>query len=104
MSRALLRSVATSNISTLQQGLANQATYWAGVAWVAGTLEQRLSGTKVAAIDLESVTEKLASSVSIADAGLLHNRDRSQSGNRGVDLTSTVFDVDLGECKRPSED
>lgn len=73
--RSLLKSVATNNISTLQQGLAKQATYWSGVAWVAQALEQRLSGVPAGAIDLGLVTEKLASFVSVPDAGVLKDGD-----------------------------
>ena len=97
--RALLKSVASSNISTLQQGLANQATYWSGVAWVAETLVQRLSGTQAGAIDLVTVTEKLASSVSVPDAGLLHQASRRgerQSTQQDATFPSTVLNVDIG--------
>ncbi len=69
LSRALLASVASSNISTLQSGLNKQTTYWAGVAWVAGALSQRLSG--MSEIDLAIISEKLASSVSLPDPGLV---------------------------------
>ena len=73
--QALLKSVASNNISTLQQGLAKQSIYWSGVAWVAQALEQRLSGVAAGAIDLGTVTEKLASFVSVGDAGVIRNRD-----------------------------
>jgi hypothetical protein len=73
--RALLKSVASNNISTLQQGLAKQSIYWSGVAWVAQALEQRLSGVAAGAIDLGVVTEKLASFVSVPDAGVLRDGD-----------------------------
>lgn len=73
--QALLKSVASNNIATLQQGLAKQSIYWSGVAWVAQALEQRLSGVAAGAIDLGTVTEKLASFVSVPDAGLLRDRD-----------------------------
>ncbi|KAK4687889.1 hypothetical protein P7C73_g2220, partial [Tremellales sp. Uapishka_1] len=69
--RALLKTVASNNISTLQQGLAKQAVYWSGVAWVAQALEQRLSGVAAGAIDLGMVTENLTSFVSVPDAGVL---------------------------------
>jgi len=73
--QALLKSVASNNIATLQQGLAKQSIYWVGVAWVAQALEQRLSGVAAGAIDLGLVTEKLASFVSVPDAGLLRDRE-----------------------------
>lgn len=69
LSRALLTSVATNNISTLQQGLAKQTTYWSGVAWVAGALAQRIEGIGAQDVDLVNVTEKLGSYVSLPDAG-----------------------------------
>lgn len=69
LSRALLTSVATNNISTLQQGLAKQTTYWSGVAWVAGALAQRIEGIGAQDVDLVHVTEKLGSYVSLPDAG-----------------------------------
>lgn len=72
--RALLKSVASNNIATLQQGLAKQSTYWSGVAWVAQALEERLSGVAAGSIDLGKVTDKLASFVSVADAGLLRDQ------------------------------
>lgn len=71
LSRALLTSVATNNISTLQQGLAKQTTYWSGVAWVAGALAQRIEGIGAQDVDLVNVTEKLGSYVSLPDAGSL---------------------------------
>ena len=73
--RALLKSVASNNISTLQQGLAKQSIYWSGVAWVAQVLEQRLSGVAQGAIDLGSLTDKLASFVSVPDVGVLRDGD-----------------------------
>lgn len=73
--QALLKSVASNNIATLQQGLAKQSIFWSGVAWVAQALEQRLSGVAAGAIDLGLVTDKLASFVSVPDAGLLRDRD-----------------------------
>ena len=73
--QSLLKSVASNNISTLQQGLAKQSIYWSGVAWVAQALEQRLSGVAAGAIDLGTVTEKLASFVSVGDAGVIRDRD-----------------------------
>jgi hypothetical protein len=69
LSRALLTSVATNNISTLQQGLAKLTTYWSGVAWVAGALAQRIEGIGAQDVDLVNVTEKLGSYVSLPDAG-----------------------------------
>lgn len=69
LSRALLTSVATNNISTLQQGLAKLTTYWSGVAWVAGALTQRIQGIRAQDVDLVNVTETLGSYVSLPDAG-----------------------------------
>lgn len=69
LSRALLTSVAKTNIATLQAGLAKQATYWSGVAWVMAALEKRIEG--IQDVDLSGVTEKLKSFVSLPDAGLI---------------------------------
>lgn len=69
LSRALLASVASTNISTLQQGLERQNVYWQGTAWISSALKQRVEGMQE--VDLVGVTEKLASSVSLPDAGLV---------------------------------
>lgn len=69
LSRALLASVAKTNISTLQQGLAKQTIYWSGAAWVSGALEQRIEGMRE--VDLVNVTERLNSFVRLPDAGLV---------------------------------
>ncbi|WVF67007.1 hypothetical protein IAT40_001750 [Kwoniella sp. CBS 6097] len=69
--RSLLTSVAASNITTVQQGLTRQTAYWGGIAWVAEALAQRVAGIGASDIDLASITEKLSSSVYVADAGVL---------------------------------
>lgn len=68
LSRALLTSVATTNISTLQQGLQKLATYWYGAEWIAGTLRQRIEG--IHDVDLGLVRENFASFYSLPDAGI----------------------------------
>lgn len=75
-SRALLKSVAHTNISTLQQGLARQTDYWAGVAWVSAALAQRIDGVKD--VDLAVLTDKLASHVSLPDPGLVDSTRRGE--------------------------
>lgn len=82
LSRALLTSVARTNTTTLQSGLAKQAVYWSGVAWVMAALEKRIEGFQD--VDLVGVTEKLKSFVSMPDAGLL---GRVAMG-RGADVGS----------------
>lgn len=67
MSRALLTSVATTNINTLKSGLEKLAQYWYGAEWIAGTLQQRIAGMHD--VDLVSVRENFASYVSLPDAG-----------------------------------
>ena len=74
--------MATSNISTLRQGLAKQQIYWSGVAWVAEALTQRIEGIKD--VDLVSVTEKLATFVSLPDAGLVKRSAAAFSGGNGA--------------------
>ncbi|WWC61511.1 uncharacterized protein I303_104095 [Kwoniella dejecticola CBS 10117] len=69
--RSLLTSVAANNITTVQQGLTKQTNYWAGIAWVAEALAQRVAGIGASEIDLASITEKLSSSVYVADSGVL---------------------------------
>lgn len=81
LSRALLTSVATNNISTLQQGLAKQTTYWSGVAWVAGALAQRIEGIGAGDVDLVNVTEKLGSYVSLPDAGSVPRGSGREQGH-----------------------
>lgn len=68
LSRALLTSVATTNISTLQQGLQKLATYWYGAEWIAGTLKQRIEG--IHDVDLGLVRENFSSFYSLPDAGI----------------------------------
>lgn len=68
LSRALLTSVATTNISTLQQGLQKLATYWYGAEWIAGTLRQRIEG--IHDVDLGVVRENFASFYALPDAGI----------------------------------
>lgn len=91
LSRALLTSVATNNISTLQQGLAKLTTYWSGVAWVAGALAQRIEGIGAQDVDLVNVTEKLGSYVSLPDAGSVprvsgrdHDHQADPFGDAGI--------------------
>lgn len=91
--RALLKSVSSNNISTLQKGLARLTTYWAGTAWVADALEQRLAGTDALAIDLVSATEKLQSYLSVPDAGLYRAARPDASGN----WTPSTIDIDISE-------
>ncbi|ORY23128.1 fungal-specific transcription factor domain-domain-containing protein [Naematelia encephala] len=96
--QSLLRSVATNNISTLQQGLAKLTTYWSGVAWVAEALQQRLSGVQASDLDLKAVTEKLSSSVSVGDPGLI--RGGSERMEAEADLLSGfpgVLNVDIAD-------
>jgi len=89
LSRALLTSVATTNISTLQQGLAKQNTYWSGTAWILSALGQRIEG--IQDVDLVGVTEKLASFVSLPDAGLV-GRSTEEEGTVTVAATPN-FDM-----------
>jgi hypothetical protein len=97
LSRALLTSVATNNISTLQQGLAKMTTYWSGVAWVAGALTQRIQGIKAQDVDLVNVTETLGSYVSLPDAGSLPRNgdyDHREEGGRVDDaITPRTWDA-----------
>jgi hypothetical protein len=81
LSRALLASVASTNISTLQQGLERQNVYWQGTAWISSALKQRVEGMQE--VDLVGVTEKLASSVSLPDAGLV-GRKAVEGEDEGV--------------------
>jgi hypothetical protein len=91
-SRALLQSVAAANISTLQQGLAKQTVYWSGVAWVSAALAQRIEG--VQDVDLVQVTEKLASFVSLPDAGLIGKSSGGAAG--GISGQGQGLDQGLG--------
>ncbi|WWD10505.1 hypothetical protein V865_008641 [Kwoniella europaea PYCC6329] len=82
--RSLLTSVAANNISTVQQGLTKQTNYWKGIAWVAEALSQRVAGIGASEIDLASITEKLSSSIYVADAGVL-------KGSGDVQQSATDF-------------
>lgn len=79
ISHAILTSVARTNISTLQRGLENLTKYWSGIAWIAGSLEQRIEGLPMDKIDLVGITEKMATYVSLPDAGLA-GREGTDSG------------------------
>jgi hypothetical protein len=91
LSRALLTSVATNNITTLQQGLAKLTTYWSGVAWVAGALTQRIQGIKAQDVDLVNVTETLGSYVSLPDAGSVPRH--TAKGNVDSGITPRIWDT-----------
>jgi hypothetical protein len=91
LSRALLTSVATNNITTLQQGLAKLTTYWSGVAWGAGALTQRIQGIKAQDVDLVNVTETLGSYVSLPDAGSVPRR--TVRGNVDNGITPRTWDT-----------
>ena len=71
--QGFLSAVSMQSVSTLCRGLTNQARYWSGVAWVHGSLEQRIRGIGLQEIDLVSVTDKLQSVASVPDAGLIHD-------------------------------
>lgn len=71
LSRALLTTVATTNISTLQQGLAKLARYWYGAEWIAGALKQRVDGIRERDVDLEEVREHFESHVVLPDGGVV---------------------------------
>lgn len=89
----LLNSVMASNIAALQQGLTRQARYWSGVAWVAGVLSQRWAGVRTGDIDLQSVTEGLATSLTVPDARLFgRSKRRSTSATDG---TSNAADFNI---------
>ncbi|KAK8853507.1 hypothetical protein IAR55_004214 [Kwoniella newhampshirensis] len=94
--KALVTSVAANNISTVQQGLAKQTTYWSGIEWIAEALAQRMGGIGAGDIDLAAVTEKLASSVYVPDAGVLSRSVEVKSGaqvggsNGGLGITEGV--------------
>ena len=90
LSRALLTSVATTNISTLQQGLAKQNIYWSGTAWISSALSQRIEG--IQDVDLVGVTEKLASFVSLPDAGLVGGTSTEEDGSSTA-VATPAFDL-----------
>jgi hypothetical protein len=71
LSRALLASVAATNITTLQQGLAKLSTYWYGAEWISGALRQRVQGIRERDVDLVSVREGFESFVSVPDGGVV---------------------------------
>lgn len=96
LSRALLASVASTNISTLQQGLERQNVYWQGTAWISSALKQRVEG--MAEVDLVGVTEKLASSVSLPDAGLVGRKavEEGEDGNGPGGEMMSLFGTGTG--------
>jgi hypothetical protein len=101
MFRTLLQSVTSNNIAALRQGLIRQTRYWAGVAWVAEVLAQRMSGISMDDIDLKVVTESLESTVATTDARMFtQSGDEAQSGQQqsssyAIDLSSAWFDMPL---------
>lgn len=99
ISRALLTSVATTNISTLQQGLSKLAQYWYGAEWIAGALGQRIEG--IHDVDLGAVRENFASFVSLPDAGAVRGGaeiapEMSASELSGLDFLSLPFELGEG--------
>jgi len=83
LSRALLTSVATTNITTLQQGLAKLAKYWYGAEWISGALKQRVQGIKERDVDLVSVRENFDSFVSLPDGGVVRAAEVGGNGAAG---------------------
>ncbi|KIY57023.1 hypothetical protein I307_03761 [Cryptococcus deuterogattii 99/473] len=111
---ALFRSIAVSNVSQLLQGLDRMTTYWSGIAWIAGTVKQRLDG--IHDIDLAKITEQLETYVVVGDPGVIgqkhgddQNEEESQpathhelpmnrervSHDLGMNMESGLFDLDL---------
>lgn len=97
LSRALLTSVATTNISTLQQGLEKLSKYWYGAEWIAGTLRQRIEGIHDHDVDLVSVRENFDSYTSLPDAGLV----RSKAGEEEARYSPTKELGDLDFLSLP---
>jgi hypothetical protein len=104
MFRTLLQSVTSNNIAALRQGLIRQTRYWAGVAWVAEVLAQRMSGISMDDIDLKAVTESLESTVATTDARMFtQSADEVQRGQQppssihshALDASSAWFDMPL---------
>jgi hypothetical protein len=104
MFRTLLQSVTSNNIAALRQGLIRQTRYWAGVAWVAEVLAQRMSGISMDDIDLKAVTESLESTVATTDARMFtQSADEVQRGQQPpssihshtLDASSAWFDMPL---------
>jgi hypothetical protein len=100
MFRTLLQSVTSNNIAALRQGLIRQTRYWAGVAWVAEVLAQRMSGISMDDIDLKAVTEGLDSTVATTDARMFNqsNDGLPRSGTTAAqpfDSSSAWFDMPL---------
>ncbi|CAK9784515.1 hypothetical protein CC85DRAFT_326061 [Cutaneotrichosporon oleaginosum] len=97
MSRALLTSVATTNINTLKGGLEKLARYWYGAEWIAGTLQQRIDGMHD--VDLGVVRENFASYVSMPDAGAAHSdTDRQELSALELDFLNLPFDLAEGSA------
>ncbi|BEI81678.1 hypothetical protein CcaverHIS002_0208380 [Cutaneotrichosporon cavernicola] len=94
MSRALLASVATTNINTLKGGLQKLARYWYGAEWIAGTLQQRIEGMHD--VDLGVVRENFASYVSMPDAGAAIGEGQSNQVDIGLDFLALPFDLAEG--------
>ena len=101
MFRTLLQSVTSNNIAALRQGLIRQTRYWAGVAWVAEVLAQRMSGISMDDIDLKAVTESLDSTVATTDARMFTQsgdearRSQQQPSSHAIDESSAWFDMPL---------
>ena len=62
-----------SSIAILRSALQNQATYWGGVRWILGSLDQRIQGSLPGEVDLEKITESSPNSVTLPDQGLLRS-------------------------------
>lgn len=95
MFRTLLQSVTFNNITALRQGLVRQTRYWAGVAWVAEVLAQRMSGISMDNIDLKAVTEGLESTVAVADARMFARPQEESALERDLAVLQHVQHSDF---------
>lgn len=92
MFRTLLQSVTSNNITALRQGLVRQTRYWAGVAWVAEVLAQRMAGISMDDIDLKTVTEGLDSTVAISDARMFRQSNDASTAEEQQPFAAQPFD------------
>jgi len=99
LSRVLLASVARDNLATLQQGLMKQTRYWSCVARIAASLSQHMEGFRD--IDLGDITEKLATFVSLPDAGFADQYESSRKHQTG--FAAEIRSVREGEGERSSD-
>lgn len=92
ISRNLLASVANESLITFQQGLSKQTRYWSCVARTTQSLEQHRHG--IHDIDLEDITEKLETVLSLPDSGYAARHEDGGGDSHQAPQTSSLLELE----------